>query len=145
MLVATAGLIAPSAAWAAGYGHPALPAVRMTKVQFDPPGADDGSASSLNKEWVQVHNFGVKDWTLTGWTLRDVTGYKFAFPKGYTLHPGDTVTVHTGTGKNRPLHLYWGQGTYIWNNTGDNATLKNASGKVVDTCGYDGDGSAVSC
>ncbi len=148
MLVAAVSLLAPSAAWAAGVGHhagAALPAIRMTKIQFDPPGEDDGSNTSLNKEWVQVHNFGVKPWTLTGWWVRDVTGYKYSFPTGFTLQPGDTVTVHTGVGKNRPLHLYWGQGSYIWNNTGDNATLKNATGKTVDTCGYDGDGSAVTC
>lgn len=31
-------------------------------------------------------------------------------------------------------NVYWGSGNYIWNNTGDTATLRNASGKTVDTC-----------
>ena len=148
MLVATAGLVAPSAAYAAGFGHPesaALPPVRISKIQFDPPGDDDATTSSLNKEYVQVHNYGAKAWTLTGWSVRDVTGYKFAFPSDFTIQPGDTVTLHTGPGKNRPLHLYWGQGSYIWNNTGDKATFKNSAGKVVDTCSYAGDGSYVTC
>ena len=94
---------------------------------------------------VYCYTAGVKPWTLTGWSIRDVTGYKFAFPEGFTVQPGDTVTIHTGSGKNRPLHLYWGQGSYVWNNTGDKVTFKNSSGKVVDTCAYAGDGSYVTC
>jgi hypothetical protein len=148
MLVAAAGLLAPSAAYVVlgrSAQASALPPVRLSKIQFDPPGEDDGTTTSLNKEWVQVHNYGAKAWTLTGWSVRDVTGYKFTFPSGFTLQPGDTVTLHTGPGKNRPLHLYWGQGSYIWNNTGDKATLKNSSRNVVDTCSYNGDGSWVTC
>ena len=146
-LVAAAALVAPAAVSSAESAESAdaLPAMRLSKIQFDPPGDDDLSNASLNKEWVQIHNFGVKPWTLTGWLIRDVTGYKYRFPDGFTVEPGATVTIHTGSGKNRPLHLYWGQGSYIWNNTGDKATLKNASGKVVDTCAYSGTGSWVTC
>jgi hypothetical protein len=145
---AVIALVAPAVWWPAAHGEASsaqLPAMRLSKIQFDPPGDDDLTNSSLNKEWVQVHNYGVKPWTLTGWSLRDATGYKFVFPDDFTIQPGDTVTVHTGSGKDRVLHLYWGQGNYIWNNTGDKATLKNASGKVVDVCAYDGEGSSVIC
>ena len=148
--LACVALLAPAAAWAKAHGQEAtpaaqLPAIRLTKIQFDPPGDDNLDNSTLNKEWVQVHNFGEKSWTLTGWLIRDVTGFKYRFPEGFTVEPGATVTIHTGSGKNRPLHLYWGQGSYIWNNTGDKATLKNSSGNVVDTCKYAGTGSWVSC
>lgn len=149
LVLATAALVAPAVTWAARGEQAAaaqsLPPVRLAKIQFDPPGDDDGSVTSLNKEWVQVHNYGAKAWTLTGWSLRDETGFKFAFPDGFTIQPGTTVTVHTGSGKNRALNLYWGQGSYIWNNTGDKATFKNSAGKVVDTCAYSGEGSSVSC
>jgi hypothetical protein len=145
LVVAAVSLVAPSAGWATGQHEQALPAMRLAKIQFDPPGDDDATSSSLNKEYVQVRNFGVKAWTLTGWTLRDVSGFRYAFPEGFTVEPGATVTIHTGPGRNRPLHLYWGQGTYVWNNTGDKATLKNAAGKVVDTCSYDGEGGATPC
>ena len=79
--------------------------------------------------------------------LRQVQFEDVYFPSrdGFTIQPDTTVTIHTGPGKNRALNLYWGQGGYIWNNTGDKATLKNASAKVVDTCAYDGTGSAVAC
>ena len=144
-VVAVVALTAPSAAWAFDHREAQLPAMRLAKVQYDPPGDDDGSNTSLNKEYVQIRNAGAKPWTLTGWSIRDVSGYKFAFPEGFTVQPGDTVTIHTGSGKNRPLHLYWGQGSYVWNNTGDKVTFKNSSGKVVDTCAYAGDGSYVTC
>jgi hypothetical protein len=148
--VATVALVAPSAAWARGYAADAtasaqLPAVRLVKIQYDPPGDDDLSNSSLNREWVAIHNFGTKPAKLTGWVLRDVSGYRYTFTDGFTLAPDATVTVHTGTGSDRTLHVYWDQGSYIWNNTGDKAMLKNAAGTVVDTCAYAGDGAWVSC
>jgi hypothetical protein len=147
MLVAGAALVAPTTLWAAANraDSAALPAMRLSKIQFDPPGDDDLSNASLNKEWVQIHNFGVKPWDLTGWSVRDITGFKYKFPAGFTVQPGATVTLHTGSGKDRALNLYWGQGSYIWNNTGDKATLKNARKLVVDTCAYDTEGPSVLC
>jgi hypothetical protein len=147
MLVAAVALVAPTTVWAASNraDSAALPAMRLSKIQFDPPGDDDLSNASLNKEWVQIHNFGVKPWDLTGWSVRDITGFKYKFPAGFTVQPGATVTLHTGSGKDRALNLYWGQGSYIWNNTGDKATLKNARKLVVDTCAYDTEGPSVLC
>lgn len=145
LVVAAVALVAPSAGWATSHPEGQLPAMRLAKVQFDPPGEDDATNGSLNKEYVQVRNFGAKAWTLTGWTIRDKSGFKYAFPDGFSVEPGDTVTIHTGTGKDRALHLYWDQGNYVWNNTGDKATLKNPSGRVVDTCAYDGEGGATPC
>ena len=123
-LVAAVALVAPTAVWASKSHAQELPAMRLAKVQFDPPGDDDLTNASLNREWVQIRNFGAKPWTLTGWSIRDVTGFKYKFPEGFTVQPGVTVTVHTGSGANRALHLYWGQGSYVWNNTGDKATLQ---------------------
>ncbi len=151
LALATVTLLAPSGVWVAGWqgdraaAEAPQPVLHLARIQFDPPGDDDLSNASLNKEWVQIRNEGAKPWTLSGWVLRDVTGYRYTFPAGFTVAPGVTVTVHTGSGKNRPQHLYWGQGSYVWNNTGDKATLKNANGKVVDTCAYDGTGSSVVC
>ena len=145
LLVAVAALVAPTTVSAASQQEQALPAVRLSKIQFDPPGADELTNSQLNKEWVQIRNFGTKPRNLTGWSLRDVTGFKYKFPSGFTVDAGVTVTIHTGKGANTTKHLYWRQGAYIWNNTGDKATLKNAAGKVVDTCAYSGSGSSVIC
>jgi hypothetical protein len=32
------------------------PPIRLSKVQYDSPGVDDGSNHSLNAEWVQIIN-----------------------------------------------------------------------------------------
>ena len=42
-------------------------------------------------------------------------------------------------------NLYWDRGWYVWNNDGDKAVLKNASGTVVDTCRYAGGGTTAYC
>ena len=58
----------------------------------------------------------------------------------FTLKAGKTVTLRTGRGKNTTTTLYWGRsgGTYayIWNQTSDTAYLRNAAGKLIDTCSY---------
>jgi len=62
------------------------------------------------------------------------------FPSGYYLGAGKTVMVHTGRGSSTTLNRYWGQDQYVWNNTGDKATLTSKSGTVVDTCKWSGAG-----
>ena len=42
-------------------------------------------------------------------------------------------------------HHYWGRTWYVWNNTGDRATLLNAGGTVIDRCAYSGAGDEVGC
>ena len=37
-------------------------------------------------------------------------------------------------------HRYWGASSYVWNNTGDKATLKNNAGAKVDTCTWGSSG-----
>ena len=112
--VATACLVAPSAAWArvhAAEAAPAqAPAVRLVKIQYDPPGDDDLTNSSLNREWVAIHNFGAKPAKLAGWVLRDVSGSRYTFTTDFTLAPGATVTVHTGTGADRAAARLLGPG-----------------------------------
>ena len=109
--------------------------VRMTAIYFDSSGADTGSNSSLNAEWVLIKNFTSRRKTLTGWTLRDAQLHVFHFPT-FRLAAGASVKVHTGRGTNTASNLYWQARWYIWNNTGDTATLKNASGTVIDTCHF---------
>jgi hypothetical protein len=122
----------------------AVSPVRFSGVQYDSPGSDTGSNRSLNGEWVKITNHASRAKVMTGWKLRDRTGYRYVFPT-FTLGAGRSVRVHTGSGTNTSTDLYWRLGTYVWNNTGDKATLKNRSGVVVDTCSW-GDGSGyTSC
>ncbi|MFB4265286.1 lamin tail domain-containing protein [Nonomuraea sp. GTA35] len=122
----------------------ANPAVMFTKVYYDSPGSpDSGANSSLNGEYVHIKNTGRSAVSLRGWTVRDTTKrsdhvYTFGV---FTLGAGKTVTVRTGKGKNTPTTRYWGRGgqgtfSYIWNQSRDTAYLRNASGRLVDSCSY---------
>ena len=121
----------------------AASAVRFSKIQYDSPGNDTGSNKSLNSEWALVTNHGAKAKELTGWTSRDPQGHIFKFPT-FKLKPGKSVRLHTGKGTNTGTDLYWKQDSYVWNNEGDKAILKNKSKTVVDTCKWGtGDGTTA--
>jgi hypothetical protein len=111
----------------------ALPAVMIYKVQYDSPGSDTGSNSSLNAEYVVLKNTTRSNRVLTGWTLRDKTGYTYRFPT-FTLKAGATVTIRTGKGSATATNRYYNRAWYVWNNTGDTAYLRTASGSLADSC-----------
>jgi len=50
------------------------------------------------------------------------------------------VKIHTGHGADTAKNGYWGQSNYVWNNTGDKATLVRAGGRVVDFCKWGASG-----
>jgi hypothetical protein len=127
---------------------PAQAAFRMQiyKIQYNSPGTDDGSNSSLNAEWVQLHNTSGSRIKLTGWTLRDNCGCGHVYKFGtYTIKAHGYVKIHTGRGTNTQTDRYWGRRAYVWNNTGDRATLKNRAGTVIDRCSYNGGDTSVLC
>jgi Lamin Tail Domain/Protein of unknown function (DUF1524) len=116
--------------------HSSRGGARITTVYFDSPGSDQGTNSSINAEYVRIKNTSRHRITLTGWTVHDsgkVHNYRFG---RLTLDPSATVTLHSGVGHNGPHARYWGEHEYVWNNDGDRATLANAVGRRVDSCGY---------
>jgi hypothetical protein len=123
----------------------ALAAIKIHKIQFDLPGADNGSNSSLKTEYVVVKNTGSNRVGIGGWTIRDTSGYVHRFAAGYRIGAGGRVTLHTGSGTNRFAHVYWDQDNYVWNNDGDTAKLRRASGSLADTCTYSGAGRSILC
>ena len=137
-IVAAVAAVAVSAAGAvvgaqASAGAAAAP-VRMVKIQYDSPGPDTRSNASLDAEWVALRNTTARKVSLSGWTLRDAQNHVYRFG-ALTLAPRATVTVHTGRGTNSAAHRYWSSGNYIWNNTGDTATLRDPR-RVVQTCAW---------
>jgi hypothetical protein len=133
------GLLGP--AWV----EATVPAIRITKIYYDSPGSDLGGATSLKAEYVVIKNTTRTARTLTGWTLRDRTGFTFTFP-AFTLKGGATVTVHTGTGKATATHRYYGHTgrRYVWNNTGDTAYLHDSKRVLKDSWAFSDKGSASS-
>jgi len=118
--------------------------VKISRIYFDSPGADNGSNSSLNAEWIQLKSNCAGDKSLGGYRIRDRSHHNYTFGS-FTIQPGETVKVHTGAGANTAAHVYQDADGYIWNNDGDKAFLYNASGTLVRTCAYSGAGDAVSC
>lgn len=133
--VATAALSIPMTAHATECN-----CVKFGVIQYDSPGRDTGSNASLNAEWVTIKNTTSRARTMTGWTLRDSEGNVYRFPS-FTLRAGRSVRVHTGDGRRDGNDLYWGQESYVWNNSGDTAILRNRGGTRIDRCSWgDGDG-----
>jgi P pilus assembly chaperone PapD len=141
-IVAAASTVATAVVVSLALATPADAAggIRITGVQYDSPGKDTGSNTSLNDEWVRLKNTSGHSITLTGWRLHDRgVDHKYTFPS-YKLAPGDTMRIHTGRGSNTKHNLYWGLRWYVWNNTGDKAYLNNSHATRIDTCSW-GDGS----
>jgi hypothetical protein len=91
----------------------------------------------LNSEYLVVRNVSSRTRALTGYAIVDPNDrQRYRFPKTI-LKPGVTVTLHTGSGRNRAHHRYWRQDAPMWNNDGT-AVLKKPGGKVVDRCVYNG-------
>ncbi|BEL10313.1 hypothetical protein Q0Z83_085040 [Actinoplanes sichuanensis] len=137
--VTAAGITVASAATTS------VPNVRFTKIYYNSPGTDSRSNTSLNAEYAQITNRGKTTVTLTGWTIRDKTGHTYRLSG--TLPAGHSRIIHTGRGVDgRPNgHRYWQSGNYIWNNTGDTATLRTNKNTVVHTCTWGRTGSHTLC
>jgi len=117
--------------------------VKFTKIQYDSPGTDTGSSSSLNAEWVKIKNTGKKAVNLKGWKLSDTASHVYTFGS-LKLKAGKTVTVHTGSGSDSKKRVYQDSGAYIWNNDGDTAKLKKGN-KLKDKCTWGDGGGTVNC
>jgi len=122
-------LVAPVSAQAA------TPAVMIAVIQYNSPGSDNGSNTSLNAEWVQLRNTTAHPITLTNWTLSDTAGHVYTFGT-YRIKAHSTVKIHTGTGNDGQFNLYQDRGAYVWNNDGDTATLRGPAGGRRDRCTY---------
>jgi hypothetical protein len=121
--------------------HPTSSRVVIHEIYYNSPGSDDGTNSSLNGEWMQLKNTSSEKISLKDWTVRDTAGHLFTFGT-YSIGPNAMVKIHTGRGTGNATDRYQGSGTYIWNNDTDKGTLKDAGGKVIDTCSYDNAGVA---
>jgi hypothetical protein len=117
---------------------PASAAIRIGFIYYNPPGKDTLTNTQINKEYIRIHNSGTRSKAIGDWTIRDTSHHVYKFASSYRLCAKCAVTVHTGRGTDTRANKYWGLRNYVWNNTGDTATLKNASGRVVDRCHYTG-------
>ncbi|MFF4244943.1 lamin tail domain-containing protein [Streptomyces sp. NPDC001822] len=83
-------------------------------------------------EWVEIANQTRRAVNLDGWTLRDADGHRYRFDN-VRLAGRATVRIHTGIGRDTRTDLFQDRRTYVWDNNGDTATLRDARGRTVDT------------
>ncbi|MEO3785092.1 lamin tail domain-containing protein [Actinocorallia sp. B10E7] len=119
------------------------PDVRIERVRFDAPGVDDRTNRSLNGEWVEVANHSGRTRNLRGWRLHGADGQTYTF-RELRLRPGQSVRVHTGSGRDGRGHLYWRRGTHAWKNSGSTVRLRSPAGRA-DSCTWSSGGSVKYC
>jgi hypothetical protein len=85
-------------------------------------------AGTLGSEIVIVKFEGDGQLDLASWQLKDEDGNTFTFPK-LTLYPNGAVQVHTISGTDTVIDLYWGIGEAVWS-SGENARLFDSQGNL---------------
>ncbi|MGZ9221942.1 MAG: lamin tail domain-containing protein, partial [Anaerolineales bacterium] len=85
-------------------------------------------AGTLSAEWVVVSYTGDDQINLANWELRDDDKNVFVFPQ-LILHPNGAVQVHTASGTNTVIDLYWGKENPVWE-SGEEAQLFDSNGTV---------------
>ena len=134
-------VISLSFALVSAIAAPAMARIRFTKIQYESPGADTGSNSSLNAEYVVLKNTGTRAKQLRGWQVKDLRtsteggNIVFTFPL-FKLRPGRRVTLHSGRGSKTTTDVYWGRSNYVWGDDSDTAYLFNRTGRQIDRCHY---------
>lgn len=87
-------------------------------------------AGTLNAEWVVVRYTGEDQINLANWELTDEDKHVFVFPQ-LILHTNGAVQIHTASGTNTVIDLYWGESEPIWE-SGEQAKLFDPSGNQRD-------------
>ena len=85
-------------------------------------------AGTLSAEWVVVSYTGDDQLNLANWELRDEDKNVFVFPQ-LILHPKGAVQIHTTSGTNTVIDLYWGQSDPVWQ-SGEEAQLYDPNGNL---------------
>ena len=88
-------------------------------------------AGTLTAEAVIVKYSGEGELDLTGWHLTDTHGASYTFPP-FKLFKNGAVQVHTQSGTNTAIDLYWGQGQAVWQ-SGGTLLLTNPDGQAQDS------------
>ncbi|NED97214.1 lamin tail domain-containing protein [Phytoactinopolyspora alkaliphila] len=104
---------------------------KITSILYDAPGDD---RYNLNGEYMVVKNTGSVTINLKDWVV-DATPQRRALPS-YTLKPGASVRIHTGSGKQSSGRIYLGYKAPIWNNDGDTGRLYDPYGSRASTYTY---------
>ena len=95
----------------------------------------DGSVDVRDDEMVLITNFGDKTGDIAGWTLSDKVAVRFTFPAAAAVESFGIVTVF-GKFENEDQFNFSADGLGL-NDRGDELTLRNADGDVIDVLRWD--------
>ncbi len=109
------------------------PRVVITEVQFDPKGSD------TDREWIEILNHEDQFVDTYGWTVSDGEGEPWDLDLE-NLGPRERVLVHISDGTDTPtgrwmegvFHLNAGDGGSPLTNTGDDLSILDHDGNVID-------------
>ena len=124
---------------------PAFGAIRILRIEYNPPGSHTDTNRHLNKEFVILENRGSRRIMFDGWRLRDSRPNRYLFDDSFSLAPDMRVRVHTGRGDDDRNDLYWGLDSYIWGDREDTAILTKRHGEPEDRCQYHGRDEFTTC
>jgi len=85
-------------------------------------------AGTLTAETTVIHYNGKDQLSLVGWQLKDEDSNTFTFPQ-LILYANGSVQVHTATGTDTVIDLYWGMPEPVWG-SGESAKLYDAQGNL---------------
>ncbi|HUI89335.1 MAG TPA: lamin tail domain-containing protein [Anaerolineales bacterium] len=88
-------------------------------------------AGTLSIETVTIQYTGNGELDLTAWHLKDSNGNDFIFPP-FKLFTNGAVRVHTASGTNTAVDLYWGNNKAAWS-SGENVVLTDPQGNAQDS------------
>ena len=104
-----------------------VPTVQQGEVQI----VSVIGAGTLDVEAVVVRYNGDGGLDLTGWHLKDTNGNTYTFPP-FKLFTNGAVQVHTASGTNTAIDLYWGQRNAVWR-SGEAVLLTDPQGRAQDS------------
>jgi hypothetical protein len=104
----------------------------------------DGVGSGEGDEYVVIRNDDTTSIQLENWTLSDTANHVFTFPT-YLMQSGEVCRIYTNETHPEWCGFNYMNGTGIWNNGGDTATLQDSNSTVIDSCTYSGGGTTANC
>jgi|GEM_PF-4661236 len=103
------------------------------QVNFNMP----GTCNEVEFESIQLENVGVIAVDMSGWTLTEVrAGNVFTFPNGINFLPNARLRLWTQPGSPSLTDLYWGRTEPVWDNSSDEAILRDTAGTEIARRGY---------
>lgn len=116
-----------------GGGGGGVAKVILNEILANEPGSDTGG------EFIELSNVGGASANLSGFTLSDASSVRHVFPLGATLAAGARLVVFASAANipsGTPNASVASTGVLSLANGGDTVTLKDNTGKVLDTFAY---------